>query len=204
MKIIIVHGDNTVKAYERLSVFIKEAKKRNWEVTDYSFSAVANQTLFDSEKFYILKDYKKINKSEILKLDKYSGNLIIYHEGKIPATAIKTFKPSKIESFDLPQKIWGFLDNITIKGLHEVIETEAPELVFALLSSRLKDLYWVTVGIPNYPSWRVSKLKSQASKYSISILENVINKLSEIDIKVKTSNVKLIDLLDLLIIKHLQ
>lgn len=204
MKIIILHGDNTNKLYERLTTFVNEAKKRSWEVTDYSFSEVANQTLFDTEKFFILKDYKKIDKLEIIKLEKFSGNLIIYHEGKIPAASIKMFGPSKIESFELPQKMWGFLDNITVSGLHEVLETEAVELVFTLLASRIKDIYWAKVGSPPYPSWRISKLKAQGSKYSVSDLEKIIEEMSMIDLKVKTTNTKLLSLLDLLIIKHLQ
>ena len=55
-----------------------------------------------------------------------------------------------------------------------------------------------------YPSWRVGKLKSQASKFTIEQLKYLIEKLSEIDIKVKTSKADLTNELDLLIIKQLE
>lgn len=203
MKIIVLHGDDTIKLYERLTKFTEEAKKRQWEVTDYSFNEISNQTLFDSEKFFILRDYKKLDKTELKQLDKYLGNLIIYHEGKIPALTLKTYNASKVEVFELPQKLWGFLDNISLKGLHEVIKTEAIEMVFALLASRMKDLYWAKVGILPYPSWRVSKLKSQGSKFSEETLKEVIQEMAEIDVNSKLGKENLLSSLDMLMVKKL-
>jgi DNA polymerase III delta subunit len=203
MKIIVLHGDDTIKLYERLTKFTEEAKKRQWELTDYSFNEISNQTLFDSEKFFILRDYKKLDKTELKQLDKYLGNLIIYHEGKIPALTLKTYNASKVEVFELPQKLWGFLDNISLKGLHEVIRTEAVEMVFALLASRMKDLYWAKVGTPPYPSWRVSKLKSQGSKFSEETLKEVIQEMAEIDVNSKLGKENLLSSLDMLMVKKL-
>ena len=34
MKIIVLHGDDSEKSYTRLTKFIKEAKKRNWEIVN--------------------------------------------------------------------------------------------------------------------------------------------------------------------------
>ena len=203
MKIIVIHGDDTVRLYERYVRFTDEAKKRNWEVVDYSLSEVSNQTLFDTEKFFILKDYKKLTKKELENLDNYSGNLVVYHEGKIPALSLKTFKATKIESFDLPQKLWSFLDNITLKGLHDVLETEPVELVFMLLSARIKDLYWAKVGNPNYPSWRVGKLKAQGSKYLSKVLLEIISDLAEIDYNSKIGRANLLSSLDMIMVKKL-
>lgn len=203
MKIIVIHGDDTVKLYERLQRFTEEAKKRNWQITDYSFDEVSNQTLFDDEKFFILRDYKKLTKTDVGNLTKYSGNLIIYHEGKIPALFIKTLNATKIESFDLPQKLWSLLDNITIKGLHDVVKTEAVEMVFALIASRFKDLYWVTFGNPPYPSWRISKLRSQAQKFKKEDLENIVIELAKIDVDAKTGKANLLSSLDILLAKRL-
>lgn len=203
MKIIVIHGDDTVRLYERFIKFTDEAKKRNWEVVDYSLSEVSNQTLFDTEKFFILKDYKKLTKKELENLDKYSGNLVVYHEGKIPALSLKTFNATKVESFELPQKLWSFLDNFSVKTLHEVIETEPIELVFTLLATRIKDLYWAKIGSPLYPAWRTSKLKSQGAKYSKEVLSDVISDLAEIDAKTKIGEANLLQSLDILMIKKL-
>ena len=211
MKIIVLHGDNTLKSYQRLTKFVQEAKKRGWEVTDYSTEAISNQTLFAVERFFILKDYKVLSKKQIEKFEKYNGNLIIYHEGNIPILFIKTLpKDTKIEKFELPRLVFKFADsfypknaNNCIKLLNTLSTNEPIELTFFCLSRHLRDLYWVKVGKPNYPDWRLNKLKSQSNKFSEELLIEIINDLSIIDIKVKTSKANLKDSLDLLIVKKL-
>lgn len=189
MKIIILHGDDTIKSYIRLSKFMTEAKKRNWEVTDYNNDSVSNQTLFGNERFFILKDYKSLDKKQIKKIEKYDGNLIIYHEGSIPVTFIKLLpKDTKIEKFELPQLLWKFLDcfdgrnNYTLKIFHDLLKTQPVEFILAMIAWKLRKKYRAK------PTPEVELL----------ILE-----LAEIDVKAKTGKAKLKDSLDLFVIKRL-
>lgn len=206
MKIIALHGDHTTKSYERLSKFISEAKKRGWEISDYDSETVRNQSLFAAERFVILRDYKTLNKKDISKLNKYPGTLVIYNEGNIPQTFLKTLTNAKIEEFKLPKIIWNFLDNISIRLFHEVIKTEPVEFVFALLAKRFRDLYWVQVSPETLSrqSWQLGKLKRQTQKYSPEKLKEIINKLAKIDIEVKTSKANLISSLDFLFLTKLE
>ena len=55
-----------------------------------------------------------------------------------------------------------------------------------------------------YQDWRVSKLKNQASKFSVKKITEIISKLAKIDVKVKKSEAELLPSLDLLIIKYLE
>ena len=89
MQIIVLHGDDTIKSYERLTKFIVEAKKRQWQITDYSLQEVENQSLFDGNKFYVLHDYKLLDKKTIDRLKKFSGNLIIHTAGFHPVSSLK-------------------------------------------------------------------------------------------------------------------
>jgi DNA polymerase III delta subunit len=211
MKIIILHGDDSLKSYERLTKFTKEAKNRGWEVTDYNLDSIANQSLFGTERFYILKDYKLLTKKDILNILQYDGNLIIYNEGNIPALFLKTLpKDIKIEKFELPRFVFKFADsfyptnaNACLKLLHELSTNEPIELTFFWLTRHVRDLYWVRQGKPNYPDWRLSKLKSQSNKFTDKLLKEIIADLSKIDVKVKTSKANLKDSLDLLIVKKL-
>ena len=187
MKVIILHGNDTVKSYERLSKFIVEAKSRGWRVSDYSLQNIENASLFGEECFYILRDYKQILASStgklLDKLEKYSGNLIVYHEGKIPALALKSLKPSKVELFELPQMLWKFLDHITVDGLHNIIKTQAVEYIFAMIAWKFKQNY---IRNPNEKN------------------ADLIKKLAEIDVKSKTRKADLLLSLDLLLVKRLQ
>ena len=205
MNIIVLHGDYTTKLYERLSKFIDVAKKRDWEIVNDEI----NQTpsLFNKEALTIVRKYNLITKRDIRNIVKIPGTLVIYHEGHIPQLFLKDLpKETKIEEFKLPKLIWNFLDNISVKLLHEVIKTEPVEFVFSLLSKRFRDLYWVKneSRIMNYAPWQISKLKKQSEKYTTREVVQIINKLAEIDIKVKTSKADLISELDLLLISKLE
>lgn len=224
MKIIILHGEDTEKSYERLLKFIETAKGRSWEIVyidgmSQSFEEILSaSSLFGAQRFFILKDIKKIGKKESAWLKrKYtdlSGNLIIYHTGIIGQTFLKSVpKDLKIEEFKLPKFIWNFLDDLypgnskkAIKEFHQIIKRDAPEFVFSLISKRLRDLYWILSdpGSVSFARWQISRLKMQAKYFNIVRLKELINKLSEIDTDAKTGKADLTTSLDLLIIKQLE
>jgi hypothetical protein len=183
MKIIVLHGNDTQKSYERLMVFVNEAKKRNWKITEFSLEEVENQSLFGEECFYVLHDYKLLDKKIIEKLKKYNGNLIIYNAGKIPAPTLKNLNPDKTELFELPQPLWKFLDNMTIAGFHKLLETQAPEYLLAMIAWKFKQNY----------------LKNPSEKNA-----KLISELAEIDVNSKTGKADLALSLDLLIVKQLK
>ena len=206
MKIIVLHGDYTTKLYKRLTKFIEVAKKRDWEIVNDEI----NQTpsLFNKERLTIVRKYNLLSpRKDIPNIIKIPGTLVIYNEGVIPQAFLKTLpKDTKIEEFRLPKIIWNFLDNISIRLLHEVIKTEPVEFVFSVLAKRFRDLYWAKTDLESmiYDSWRKTKLQRQAEKYTTREVVQIINKLAEIDIKVKTSKADLISELDLLLIKSLE
>lgn len=205
MKVIILHGEDINKSYARLTKFLEEAKKRGWEIIEDEI--VLTPSLFGKERFLLFRKYQLLTKDKIKSLISLEGTLVIYHEGDIPQTFIKTLpNDTKIEKFDLPKLIWQFLDTFSLKLLHELIESEPVEFVFSLFSKRVRDLYWIKVE-PNslpYQPWQVSRLKKQSEKYTEANLKHVIDKLAEIDVEVKTSKAELLPSLDLLIIKHLE
>lgn len=224
MNIIVVHGEDTAKSYERLKKFIATAKDRSWEVfyldeSSLSFEEnLSSSSLFGNERFFILTDIKLLGKKQFEWLNKKCavllGNLIIYFEGGLNTPFLKSLpKNSKIEEYKLPKLIWSFLDHIypknyklVLKELHKIIEEEAPEFVFSLIAKLFRDLYWVKTDAPTvpYPSWRVGKLKIQSSKFNEDELKEIIEKLSLIDIDVKTGKADLTSELDLLFLTKLQ
>lgn len=224
MKIIILHGDDERKLYERLQKFIETAKERSWEV-DYLDDntvnlpeALSSTSLFAKERFFILRDVKRLGKKEAEWITKkyadLSGTLIIYNEGYIAKTILSSLpKVIKVEEYKLPVIIWSFLEHLypgnsdkCIQEFHKIIERDAPEFIFTLIAKLFRDLYWVKVDSSSmpYPPWRTSKLKAQSARFSEVQLKAIIEKLAKIDIDVKTSKADLVSSLDLMMIKYLQ
>ena len=225
MKIIVLHGDNYLTSYKRKNSFIKAAKKRNMQVkklltgNKLSISEeITQNTLFDGDILYILDNYFDLNKKDIVWLEKnsknYEGNLVLYSNKAIRETIFKKFpKPLVFEEFKLPKHIFKFLESFypgnsksSLAILHSMQNVENINFIFVMLSRHLRDLYFVKKSpskIP-YPSWRVSKLENQSSKFSAAKIKKIIQKMASIDVLIKTSNSKLSDHLDLLIIKQLK
>jgi len=182
MKFIIVQGDDTDRSYKRLETFVTEAKRREWEII-YDDPNLT-PSLFGKQRLLVIRDPKLLNKKNINALQTIDGTLIVYSEGNFPISVSKLFpKEAKIEKFDLPKKLWSFLDNMTVKGLHELIKTEAIEFVFAMIAWKLK-----------------KKFMANPSQKTVDL----IGKLSDIDYDVKTGKGDLLSLLDLFILKHLE
>jgi len=181
MKIIVLHGDNTEKSYARLTKFIKEAKKRGWEIVNEKIEDTPS--LFGTEKLIIIRDYKILQKKELKQIEKITGYLVVYHQGNVLQTFLKTLpKDTKIEKFELPILIWKFLDNMTVSSFHELLKTNAPEYLFAMIVWKLKQRY---IKNPNETN------------------ANLISELADIDVKSKTGRIDLKLALDLFISKRL-
>jgi hypothetical protein len=212
MKIIVLEGDNSIQSYERLRKFIDEAKKRSWEILYDQFPDTSS--LFGRDRLTVYKDYRLFSKTDVSRLSKFDGTLVIFHEGSLPQTFLKSLpKDTKIEDFKLPVLVWNFLDSIApgnserlVKTFHQVIEKEPVEFIFTMIARRLKELYWVTTDPDSigYPSWRLSKLKSQALKYKEGQLKDLIDKLARIDYEAKTGASDLTSELDLILLTKLQ
>lgn len=224
MKITVIYGTHATASRSRFQHILDGLHKRGWEIVHITSGKMSvteilsGVSLFDSQKAYVCEDLKILD-AKVLKWiedheKKLEINLLLYHDGDLPVKLSGFFsKRAKLEKFELPKTIFIFLDSIypgnskqSLKLLHEVTKSEPIEFVFALMGTLFRDLYWVkndsqTMSIA---PWRQSKLKSQASKFSDTILIYIIRVLAELDIKVKTSQTNLSRSLDLFILKELK
>jgi hypothetical protein len=212
MKIIVLHGDDSAKSYERLMKFTDAAKKRSWEIVTDEFPNTPS--LFGVDRLIIYRNYQLLTKKDIKNFDKFDGTLVIYHDGILPQTFLKLMPADfKMEKFELPKLLFTFLESFypgnsikCLKLLHDLTKTEAIELTFYMLGRHLRDLYWVSIDTKSnqFPAWRLSKLKFQAEKFESEKIRQIISELGDIDILVKSSKTDLLSALDLLIVKQLE
>jgi hypothetical protein len=203
--------------------FINSAKKRGWNIErisskDNIADAFVAQSLFEANKLFILEDPNNLSKSKLkwLKenIDELDGTLVIYSKKSLGKRLIKALpKLHKEEEFKLPKIIWSFLESLypgnatnSLKLFKKFTENKPAEFIFTLIAQRVRDMYFLKVAPESidYPSWRKNKLKSQLRKFDDGQLEKLITKLSEADLKSKTSKENISDLLDFIIISELE
>lgn len=223
MKIIVLHGENTIKSFERLSKFVDSAKERGWEIIRIGSSNInlseilRTQGLFNDDKLFVVENIRNLSKKDFDYLKKSDENLTVvcYSDKELTKTQIASFpKTTKFEAFLIPKKIWKFLDSIYPKNaktcvalFNDVCKNEAPaEMLLALIARQLRDVYLLKSGCgANIPSWKSQKLSYQVKKFpdSDSILDMLLG-LTEIDITVKTSDSNLKDELAFFLTTKLQ
>jgi len=224
MKIIVLHGDNNIKSYERLNKFIEVAKSRSWEIVRQSSTnqnlqeVISSSSLFSVQKLIIADNLKSLDKkfSEWIKreADNFETTLIVYHTDLLSKTFLKSLPDNiKVEEFKLPTNIWNFMDSFypgnlrnTLILFNDCVKKEPVELIFSLLVRHFRDLFLIKTDPAslNYPSWRISKLKRQASRYKEGQLEIIIKELADADMASKTSQSTLKDSLDFIIATRLE
>jgi DNA polymerase III delta subunit len=220
----VLHGDYAIKSYERLMIMLDSAKAKGYQIAKISDNSkstqeiIREQNLFDEKRLLLVEDFDLLNKTDInfinSKADDYDLNLIIYKNAKIAKTKLnKIICIEKEELFEMPKLIWSFLESIypgnltnCIKMLQEITKNDALEFVFAMIARQFRDLYWSTLDDVegDFPSWRLSKLRSQARKFKDGQLKEIISYLAKIDVDTKTGKADLKNELDLLLITQLE
>ena len=222
MGIIVIHGDNINKSFERLSYYLNSAKSRKLEIrkitpADNISEALTSVSLFGNDSLLVIEDIKRTHKKELKWLKKnlnaIDNDLILYEPSQLTRTILNYFPKAKIEEFKLPKLIWKFLDEFyprnaknTLKLLHTIIENEAIEPIIGLINWRLLD---VLTFIKNpekisYDPWRIKKLENQSNKFTQVKVNKILQKLARADYESKIGQADIITSLDLIIASELE
>ena len=223
MKITIIHGEDTRAARERLTQIISVIKNRGWEVVrivgdkDGVSEKLTAKNLFANQTLFVCEDVSSLVKRDFIWLKKNTTqdlNLLFWHKGEISKKFISNLpKEVHLEYFPLPKIIFRFLEGLrpgnsrnSLNLLHQLLEKESPEFVFALIAKQFRDLYWVKADAASllYPSWRKAKLKNQAQNFSDEKIKKIIGVLSAADIESKTGGQEISFWLDLIIMRELE
>jgi len=207
----IICGENSVEAY---NYFLEEKKKflkQNYAVLEIDSSKISdliswqseNLSLFAEKKVFFTRNLNsKINKKNQMMIKIINQiindkkiNLIDFEEG-IEKRKIKIQKNVLIKELKIPVSIFHFLDNIYPKNLQKAIKilnslskTTAIELIFFMLTKRIRQLLLIKFNnkIEDLQLWQLKKLNFQAKLWSKEKLIHFYQALFQLEIKVKTS-----------------
>lgn len=215
---IIIHGNNQVKAQDKLAQLVTQAKANNLEISRLGSKSLSptilSQTLtpsslFSDSRLVIINNLLSLpqssNKKKLLDILKKSTakNLILY-EGKDthPAT-IKSLAPTEVFQFKESPLIYKFTDSLRPRNpkqalsiLEEIINNREPlEMLFFMLARHVRQLIQVkTPGSLKLAPWQIGKLNQQSSLFTEEQLIALHQDLYQIDKRQKTSHIKSLEL----------
>ena len=222
MSIIILHGDHSIRAYEKLHLLIKYAKRKGLEINrisaeDSVSEKLTSKSLFAPHTLFLIEKIKRAGKKDLkwLKenITRIEAEIIVYEPSKLSKTIINSFPKAKVEEFKLPTNIWKFLDAFypgnsrnVFRLLHEIVKKDTPEMIVGLINWRLTDIY-IFLKNPekiSYETWRLRKLEYQAKKYSEAKVVKILRMLGKADFEAKIGKNDLLTSLDLIIAIELE
>lgn len=224
MRITLIHGTDIEASQKRFYKILDAIKKRDWDIVtvEKSLSTIPEQltanSLFEKQRLFVINDFDLVNKKDLEWLlknhNRIETNLLIFKDGDVTKSVLgKLGKDIKVEQFSLPKILFVYLDSIypgnhkkALHMFHALLVNEPAELVIAMMGTHLRDLLWVKVAPESFagPSWRKEKLLRQANKFGEEKLKIFIEKMAQIDLKVKTSQANLTDSIDFLLTTELQ
>lgn len=210
--ITLLHGDNESASRTYLSTLKQEAKDKEIRIVDGRsldekslIETVESRSLFNNSVLFIIEQLfgklgKKLKLQEqytvILKNASKNADIILWEKKEAGAILLKLLGPTaSVKLFNIPSVIFQFLDALEphsapkLLGLFkQTVQTEAPELVHALLSRRLRQLLMVFDGTvpPGLQSWQVGRLTRQAKLFTMDKLLTMYQNLLDIEFSIKS------------------
>lgn len=226
--ITIIHGDDIVSSRK----YFVEQKNRDKDAIVFDGEKIGPSdvlqvldggVLFSEAKQIYIEDFfsKKKQRKEfdeiVSSIQKFQDAQIFFWEGKILTKKhTSLFKNSQIKQFSIPKDIFAFLENIypgnkkSLVLFHNTLKTNEVELIFYMIIRQFRLLLAVsdlkkgeTIDeAKRLAPWQLSRLKRQASNFSVDKLKNTYKKLYEIDLAQKTGSLplSLVQSIDLLLV----
>ncbi len=207
--ITILHGGDIVSSKDKLKE-IKHSQKDKEIITIDGVKATltdliqATETLslFSLDKVVIIENLisAKSSRTKDERID-YIANVkdveIIIWEGKeLTPSSLKKFSQAKVLNFKLNANIFKLVENLKpgigpklVPLFHELIKTEAPEVVFVMFARQIRNLLLAKDAsgdyLSDFPSWQKYKILDQAIFFSEKELLMLHRRLLDIDSKIK-------------------
>lgn len=194
--ITILHGDNTEESRAELVKLVAATKGQDLRRLDGKnleqsalTQALESSSLFGSNVHVVVENlFSKLGKKQklsqeyaaILARAPSEAQIIVWEEKELSATVLKTISPkARVQLFKMPVVIFQLLDGLRPRAAPELlplyekaVAAQAPELVFAMLVRRVRQLLMVKDGIApeGMQGWQEARLTNQARAFTMEQL----------------------------------
>ena len=117
-------------------------------------------------------------------------DIVLWEDKEMGVTVIKSLGKADVKLFKIPSIIFQFLDTLNLPAYQQLVQTEAPELVFSMLTRRIRQLIQLRDGsVPDgMQGWQASRLTRQAKLFTMDRLIAMYKKLLEMEYSVKSGS----------------
>lgn len=210
--ITLLHGDNIEASRQelntlKLQVKGKEIRELEGKGLDAAMLAQAleSSSLFGGNTLVVIEHlFSSLGKKTSLvkeyatKIGQASADVIIWEEKEIGKTAVDHLgKNVNVRLFKTPVIIFKFLDalkpnnvSVAIPLFEQLIETDAPELVFSMIVRRIRQLVQLSDHVipEGLQGWQAKSLTNQARFFTIEKLLSMEKQLLDIEYSLKTGS----------------
>lgn len=200
--ITLIHGDHVEASREEFN----QMKKRDGEIRqldgrtlDASMltQALESKSLFGGQStVFIERLFGKLGRKQKLIeslasiIKNSQGDVVLWEDKELGNLVLKSLGKAQIKLFKLPSLIFSFLDNPSVALYEKLTENEAPELVHAMLTRRVRQLMQIRGGSAptGMQSWQVAKLTRQANTFTMNELLSMYKKLLDMEYSIKSGS----------------
>lgn len=212
--ITLFHGDNIQASRNALTQLKEHAKTKEKEIRIVLgrnidelvlTQALQSHSLFGNALFVVIENlFSKISKKsksanefiKILSNADTDTQVVCWEDKELTKSQLSGFPPkTAIQLFKLPVLIFSFLDGIypsnrdtSLHIFNELIQKEAPELVFSMITKRMRQLILILNGTysPEISDWQKGRLTTQAKHFTMEKLQAMYTKLPDIEYLIKS------------------
>ncbi len=144
------------------------------------------------------KQQKRIEKVCSVLKNNAKQNIVLWEDKKISPSVIRLLGADiSVQEFALPVLIFKFLDAIrpgnapaVLSLYNDLIENEAPELIFSMLSGRFRTLIMLSdhAHPKNMQSWQIQRLTMQSKSFTMEQLMTCYSALHAIEVTNRSGN----------------
>jgi len=198
--ITILHGDQIEASraeYNRLKDAAKQKELLDGKALDETnlTQALSSQSMFGGEKTVFIDNLfgKLGRKTKLIEklatiIKNSPSDVVLWEEKEVGATVIKSLGKVDVKLFKIPQHIFQFLDTLTPDTYKRV--GDAPELVFFMLTKRIRQLIQLRDGVipEGLQGWQASRLTAQAKVFTMERLLTMYKQLLAIEFSIKNGS----------------
>lgn len=209
--ITLVHGEDSLSSYQRLSELIETTKGRGLEIiikdaSELSLATLRQESegsdLFGAKNCLVIKGLlsgtKSKQKDSLIGLleSLTDADIILYEPKEITKTVLKPFSKLKVELFAINQVIFKFLDvlrpgnnRVILQAWNRLLELgHEPEFVFSMVVRQIRLLIQAKSGasylkLSPYPK---KLILAQANYFTLNQLLDLHRHLYDLDKRLKT------------------